>query len=209
MEATVYSIEGKDTGRKVNLADSVFGIENPSEHAIVQDVKHILANKRQGTHKSKERGEVSGSTRKPYRQKGTGNARAGHKRSPLWRHGGTVFGPRPRDYVFKLNRKLRTLARKSALTLKNREEGVRVIEKFSFDAPKTKSFLSMLSNLEVAGQKVLVVTDAYDKVVYLSGRNLRKANVMSASDLNTYDILHADHVLIMEPAVEIINERLA
>lgn len=209
MEAAVYTIEAQETGRNVDLAEGVFGLETPSDHAIYQDVRHILANRRQGTHKSKERSDVSGSNKKPYRQKGTGNARAGHKRSPLRRHGGTVFGPRPRDYGFKLNRKFRALARKSALTYKAREEGIVVIENFDFEQPKTQAFMSILQNFELAGSKVLLVLSDESRNVYLSGRNIPKTQVMMASDLNTFDILNADKVLIQEAAVAIINEHFA
>ncbi|MEM6261147.1 MAG: 50S ribosomal protein L4 [Bacteroidota bacterium] len=209
MEATVYSIEGASTGRIAKLAEEVFSLENPNDHAIYQDVRSILANKRQGTSKAKERSEVRGSNKKPYRQKGTGNARAGHKRSPLRRHGGTVFGPRPRDYGFRLNKKLRKLARRSALTYKSREEGIKVVENFEFEAPKTKDFIQMLNSLEVGQKKVLLVLAEQSPNVVLSGRNLRKAQVIQATDLNTYDILNAETLLIQEGAVEIINQQLA
>jgi len=209
MEAAVYTIEAQSTGRNVELAEGVFGLENPSDHAIYQDVRLILANRRQGTHKAKERADVSGSNKKPYRQKGTGNARAGHKRSPLRRHGGTVFGPRPRDYAFKLNKKFRTLARKSALTYKAKEEGIVVVENFDFEAPRTKEFLSILNNFELNGSKVLLVLSEDSRNIYLSGRNIPKAQVMVASDLNTYDILNADKILIQEGAVDIINQHFA
>ncbi len=209
MEAAVYTIEAQETGRNVDLAEGVFGLENPSDHAIYQDVRHILANRRQGTNKAKERADVSGSNKKPYRQKGTGNSRAGHKRSPLRRHGGTVFGPRPRDYGFKLNKKFRVLARKSALTYKAREEGIMVIENFEFEQPKTKAFLNILQNFELGGNRVLLVLSEESRNVYLSGRNIPRTQVMLASDLNTYDILNADKVLIQEGAVAIINEHFA
>lgn len=209
MEAAVYTIEAQETGRSVDLAAGVFSLDNPSDHAIYQDVRFILANRRQGTHKSKERAEISGSNKKPYRQKGTGNARAGHKRSPLRRHGGTVFGPRPRNHSFKLNKKFRTLARKSALTYKAREEGIVVVENFDFEAPRTKEFLAILKNFELAGNKVLLVLSEESQNIYLSGRNIPKTNVMMASDLNTYDILNADKLLIQEGAIGIINEHFA
>ncbi|MFK7969737.1 MAG: 50S ribosomal protein L4 [Bacteroidia bacterium] len=210
MEASVFDIQGKDTGRTVDLADQVFAIETPSDNAIYQDVRLILANRRQGTHKSKERGEIRGSKKKMYRQKGTGNARAGHKRSPLRRGGGTIFGPRPRNYGFKLNRKLRVLARRSALTYKAREEaGIKVVENISFDAPKTKQFIGMLNDLSLANNKVLLVLGESKQAIYLSGRNLKNANVMEASTLSTYDILNADTLLIEEGAVSIINDQLA
>lgn len=209
MELTVYNIEGNKTPRTVELNDAVFGLENPNDHAIFLDVRLILANRRQGTHKSKERAEISGSNKKPYKQKGTGNARPGHKRSPLWRHGGTVFGPRPRDYGFKLNKKTRNVARRSALTYKVREEKVTVVENFAFDAPKTRQLLNILNNLELSQAKVLLVLGDGDKNIYLSGRNLPNAEVMTAADLNTYDILHADTLLVTEDAVQLINQRLA
>ena len=209
MEASVYNIEGQTTGRSVELSDSIFGLETPNDHAIYQDVRLILANRRQGTHKSKERGEISGSNKKPYRQKGTGNSRAGHKRSPLRRHGGTIFGPRPRDYGFKLNKKQRVIARLGALTYKAREEGIVVMENFEFEAPKTKEFLSILSNFELGNTKVLLVLAEPSPNLMLSGRNLKNTKIMEARDLNTYDILNAEKLLIQEGAVNIINEQLA
>lgn len=210
MEASVFDIQGKDTGRKVDLVDSVFGVETPNDHAIYQDVRLILANRRQGTHKSKERGEISGSKKKMYRQKGTGNARAGHKRSPLRRGGGTIFGPRPRNYGFKLNRKMRALARKSALTYKARAEaGIKVVENISFEAPKTKQFVGMLNDMALGSNKVLLVLTEPKQAVYLSGRNLKNAQVLEARTLNTYDILNADTLLIEEGAVSIINDQFA
>ncbi|RMG30034.1 MAG: 50S ribosomal protein L4 [Bacteroidetes bacterium] len=209
MEAIVYNIEGKETGRTVNLKEEVFGLENPNDHAIYQDIRLILARKRQGTHKAKERGEIKGTTKKPYRQKGTGNARAGSRKSPLWRHGGRVFGPRPRDYGFKLNKKTRALARKSALTYKAREEQLTVIENFEFESPKTKQFLEILSKFNYANKKTVLITPENNTNVYLSGRNLPKTHVTTAKDLNTYDILNADILLIMEDAVNVINERFS
>jgi len=208
MELTVYSIDGQDTGRKIDLNDKIFGLEAPRDHLIYQDVRLIQANRRQGTHKSKERGEVSGSKKKPYRQKGTGNARAGHKRSPLWRHGGTIFGPRPRDYSFRLNKKQKKLARKSALTYKAQEEGIKIVENFTFEAPKTRQFVSILDNLELAGKKILFVQAENDTNVFLSGRNIPKTEIRLAKDLNTYDIINADHLLITEEAVNVINEQM-
>lgn len=208
MEVAVKNIKGADTGRKVTLPGSVFGLEAPNDHAIYEDVRQILANRRQGTHKAKERGEVSGSKKKPYRQKGTGSARAGHKRSPLWRHGGRVFGPRPRNYGFRLNKKVKQLARRSALTYKAREEKITVVEKFDFAAPKTKEFLSILNALELGTTKVLLVVPGDNKNVYLSGRNLPKAQVIRANDLNTYDILNADTLVLVEDSVEMINQQL-
>ena len=206
MELSVVDKTGKDTGRKVTLSERVFGVEEPNEHVVYLDVKHFLANQRQGTHKAKERGEVSGSKKKPYRQKGTGSARAGHKRSPLWRHGGRVFGPKPRDYGFKLNKKTKALARACALTYKAQEDNIKLLENFSMDAPKTKEFVEILSNLDAAERKVLMVLPEGNANIYLSGRNLPKANVVRASDLNTYDILNHDMLVIVEEAVEIINK---
>lgn len=209
MEVAVYNIEGSETGRKVSLEAQVFGVEAPNDQAIYQDVRLILANQRQGTHKAKERGEVHGTNKKPFRQKGTGNARQGDRKSPLFRHGGRIFGPRPRTYGFKLNKKVKGLARRSALTYKARENSIRVVEDFSFEAPRTKEFLNILNNLELADKKVLFVMSEEDKTLYYSGRNLPKAQVMVASDLNTYDILHADTLLFTEGAVAVINENLA
>ena len=205
MKLEVLNIEGKSTGREVSLPESAFGIESPSEQAMYQDVRLYLANQRQGTHKTKERGEVSGSNKKPYRQKGTGNARPGHKRSPLWRHGGTIFGPKPRDYGFKLNKKVKSLARRSALSLKATSEKIAIIENFEFEGPKTKNFVNILNSFELTGTKVLLVTPELNRNVFLSGRNIPKAQVMRASDLNTYDILNADKLLIMEDALNIID----
>ncbi|MDW3650221.1 MAG: 50S ribosomal protein L4 [Bacteroidia bacterium] len=209
MEAIVYKIDGGKTSRKVELSDSIFGLETPNDHAIYQDVRLIQANRRQGTHKSKERGEIAGTKKKPYRQKGTGNARAGSRKSPLWRHGGRVFGPKPRDYGFGLNKKVKTIARKSALTYKAREEQVKVVENFGFDAPKTKEFINILNGFELNGKKVLMVLADDDKNIYLSGRNIPKAEVCTASELNTYDILNAETLILTEGAVKVINERLA
>jgi len=208
MELAVYNTQGTDTGRRVEGADNVFQVESPSDHAIYLDIRLILANQRQGTHKSKERGEVSGSNKKPYRQKGTGNARSGHKRSPLWRHGGRVFGPRPRNYGFKLNKKVKSLARRSALTYKANEENLTVVENFSFDAPKTKQFKALLNSFSLSDKKVLLVLSELDYNVYLSGRNLSNAHVCQVSDLNTYDILNADALLVTEDALGTINEKL-
>ena len=209
MEAIVYSIDGAKTSRKVDLSDTIFGLETPSDHAIYQDVRLIQANRRQGTHKSKERGEIKGTNKKPFRQKGTGNARQGSRQSPLWRHGGRVFGPKPRDYGFGLNKKVKVLARKSALTYKAREEQVKVVENFAFDAPKTKEFLKILSGFELDGKKVLLVLSDDNKNIYLSGRNIPKTEIRTAADLNTYDILNAETLLFTEGAVKVINERLA
>lgn len=208
MEVAVKNIKGADTGRKVSLPGSVFGLEAPNDHAIYEDVRQTLANRRQGTHKAKERGEVSGSQKKPYRQKGTGSARAGHKRSPLWRHGGRVFGPRPRNYGFRLNKKVKQLARRSALTYKAREEKITVVEKFDLNKPQTKEFLNILNALELGSSKVLFVLPEVNTNIYLSGRNVPKANVIRANDLNTYDILNAETLILVEESVELINQQL-
>lgn len=208
MEVAVYNIEGKETGKTVSLAAGVFGLENPSDHAIYQDVRLILANRRQGTHKSKDRSEITGTRKKPYRQKGTGNARAGSRQSPVWRHGGRVFGPRPRSYGFKLNKKIKVLARKSALTYKAREEKIKVVEGFDMEAPKTQAFLEILAKLELSGKKTLLVLPEQNNNIYLSGRNLPKAQVLTVADLNTYDILNTEELLLVEDAVALINERL-
>ncbi len=209
MEVAVFHINGSETGRKVNLDASVFALETPNDQAIYQDVRLILANQRQGTHKAKGRGEIHGTSKKPFRQKGTGNARQGDRKSPLFRHGGRVFGPQPRSYGFKLNKKVKSLARRSALTYKARENNIKVVESFSFEAPKTKEFLKVLTNLQLADKKVLFVLPAQDQVLYYSGRNLPKTQIVTAEDLNTYDILHADTILLTEASVGVINERLA
>jgi large subunit ribosomal protein L4 len=207
MELTVKNIKGADTAEKVNLPDSIFGIE-PNDHAIYQDVRLILANARQGTHKAKERGEVSGSTKKPFRQKGTGGARQGHKRAPHMYHGGRVFGPRPHLYGFKLNRKVKRLARRSALSYKAKDARIMILENFTLNSPKTKEFVAVLNNLKLSGAKVLMVLPDENSNVYLSGRNIPKTQIVRAQDLNTYDILHADHLVILKDAVAKINEQL-
>jgi large subunit ribosomal protein L4 len=209
MEAAVLNIQGGQTGRKVTLSSSVFAVETPSDHAIYQDVRLILANRRQGTHKTKGRGEVSGSSKKMYRQKGTGNARQGTKRAPHHRHGGRVFGPVPHLYGFKMNHKQRLVARRSALTYKARETAITIIENINFDTPKTKQFLSMLENLKVSGKKVLLLTTEINKNVYLSGRNIPYTTIIPASDVSTYDVVRADVVVMTEGAVGILNEQLA
>ena len=208
MEVAVKNTQGADTGRKVTLPAAVFGLETPNDQAIYEDVRNIMANRRQGTHKAKERGEVSGSNKKPYKQKGTGNARPGHKRSPLWRHGGRIFGPRPRDYGFNVNKKVSRLARRSALTYKARDSKVVVVEKFDMEAPKTKQFLSILNALELGTSKVLLVLPDDNKNIYLSSRNIPKTSVIRAQDLNTYDILNADQLVLIEDSVEKIQQQL-
>lgn len=207
MEASVYNIKGEDTGRKVVLNDSVFGIE-PNDHVIYLDVKQYLANKRQGTHKSKERSEISGSTKKLIRQKGSGGARRGDINSPVLVGGGRVFGPKPRDYSFKLNKKVKQLARRSALSYKLKEDAIIVIEDFTMEAPKTKEFIKILNNLKISDKKSLFVLPQSDKIVTLSAQNLQKAQVVNAPSVNTYSILNADTLVVTEKSVEIINSML-
>lgn len=207
MELSVLNIEGKETGRKVTLNDQIFGIE-PSDHAIYLDVKQYMANQRQGTHKSKERGDVSGSTRKIKKQKGTGTARAGSIKSPVFRGGGTVFGPRPRNYGFKLNKKVKQLARKSALTYKANEQSILVLEDFNFEGPKTKEMVTIKSNLQIADKKSLFVLPVENNNIYLSSRNLKNVSVVIASELSTYQILNAKTIIFLEGAFEKIEEAL-
>lgn len=204
MELNVINIEGKETGKKVQLNDQIFGIE-PNDHAIYLDVKQYLENQRQGTHKAKERGEISGSTRKIKRQKGTGTARAGSIKSPVFRGGGRVFGPRPKDYGFKLNKKVKQLARKSALTYKVKENGIIVLEDFSLEAPKTKEFIKIQNNLNISDKKSLIVLTEANKNIYLSSRNLNGVKVVIASELTTYDILNAASVVLFEGSLEKIE----
>jgi large subunit ribosomal protein L4 len=200
MELSIYNIEGKDTGKKISLDESIFGIE-PNDHAIYLDVKQYMANNRQGTHKSKQRSEVAGSTRKLGRQKGGGGARPGDIKSPVRVGGGRIFGPVPRDYNFKLNKKVKQLARKSALSYKVRENALVVVEDFNFEAPKTKNYVAMLKNLKCDDKKSLLVLSEANKNVYLSARNLAKANVMISADVNTYSILDAKYMVLTEKAV--------
>ena len=200
MELSIYNIEGKDTGKKISLDESIFGIE-PNDHAIYLDVKQYMANNRQGTHKSKQRSEVAGSTRKLGRQKGGGGARPGDIKSPVRVGGGRIFGPVPRDYNFKLNKKVKQLARKSALSYKVRENALVVVENFNFEAPKTKNYVAMLKNLKCDDKKSLLVLSEANKNVYLSARNLAKANVMVSADVNTYSILDAKYMVLTEQAV--------
>ena len=207
MELSVLNIEGKETGRKVTLKEEIFGIE-PSDHAIYLDVKQYMANQRQGTHKSKERAEITGSTRKIKKQKGTGTARAGSIKSPIFRGGGTVFGPRPRNYGFKLNKKVKQLARKSALTYKASEQSIMVLEDFNFEAPKTKEMVALKSNLQLADKKSLFVLPVENNNIYLSTRNLQDVSVVIASELSTYQILNAKTIVVLEGAVEKIEEAL-
>ncbi|GAA0877963.1 50S ribosomal protein L4 [Algoriphagus jejuensis] len=200
MELAVINQQGKDTGRKVTLSDEIFAIE-PNDNAIYLDVKQYLANQRQGTHKSKERNEVAGSTKKIKKQKGTGGARAGSLKAPNFRGGGRVFGPRPRDYSFKLNKKVKQLARKSALAYKVIENSLVVLEDLSFDAPKTKSYIAFLNGLSLSDKKTLLVLPEENKNVFLSSRNLPKAKVVTVNDVNTYQLLNADHLVLCEGSV--------
>lgn len=205
MELTVYKINGEKTDRTVALNEAIFGIE-PNDHAIYLDVKQIQANRRQGTHKSKERGEVTGSTRKIKRQKGTGTARAGDIKSPIFRGGGRTFGPRPRDYGFKLNKKLKRLARKSALSHMAREEKITIIEDFTFEEPKTKAFYDILTSFKLNGKKVLLMMPESDRNVYLASRNLQEVNYLKSSSINTCDLLRANRILMVESAMKDIEE---
>ena len=208
MEVKVLDINGKETGRKVQLSDSVFAIE-PNKHAVYLDVKQYLANQRQGTHKAKERAEVAGSTRKIKKQKGTGTARAGSAKNPLFKGGGTVFGPRPRSYSFKLNKNLKRLARKSALSLKVNESNLVVVEDFTFDAPNTKNFINVLKSLGLDNKKSLFVLGDTNKNVYLSSRNLKTSSVVTTSELSTYAILNAKSLVLLEGAVDGIEANLS
>jgi large subunit ribosomal protein L4 len=208
MDLPILQHTGEDTGRKVQLAQEIFGIQ-PNDHAIYLDVKHILANKRQGTHKAKERAEVTGSTRKIKKQKGTGTARAGSIKSPLFKGGGRVFGPRPKDYGFKLNKKVKKLARKSTLSYKAKEQCITILEDFSFESPKTKYYLHMLNNLAVTDQKTILILSSLDKNAILASRNLQQAKVILAEQINTYDLLNAKRLLISESAMASITKNLS
>ena len=208
MEVKVLDFNGKDTGRKVQLSDSVFAIE-PNNHAVYLDVKQYLANQRQGTHKAKERAEVAGSTRKIKKQKGTGTARAGSAKNPLFKGGGTVFGPRPRSYSFKLNKSLKRLARKSAFSIKAKEANIIVVEDFNFETPNTKNFINVLKALELENKKSLFVLGDTNKNVYLSSRNLKGSSVVSSLELSTYAILNANNLVLLESSLEIIEENLS
>jgi large subunit ribosomal protein L4 len=205
MELSVLNKEGKETGRKVTLSEQIFGVE-PSDHAIYLDVKQYMANQRQGTHKSKERGDITGSTRKIKKQKGTGTARAGSIKSPIFRGGGTIFGPRPRNYSFKLNKKVKQLARKSALTYKAAENSILVVEDFNLESSKTKEMVAIKSNLQIADKKSLFVLPVENNSIYLSSRNLKDISVVIASDLNTYQILNAKSIVILESSISKIEE---
>ncbi|MCX6243765.1 MAG: 50S ribosomal protein L4 [Bacteroidetes bacterium] len=204
MEVAVYNVSGAKTDRKVVLDDGIFGIE-PNDHAIYLDVKQFMANQRQGTHSSKEKSQLTGSTRKLKKQKGTGGARAGSIKSPLFKGGARVFGPHPRDYDFKLNKKLKKLARKSALSYKAKDESIMVVEDFTFETPKTKNFTELLKNFKVVGKKTLLVTSSVDMNVLLSSRNLGKVKVIQATDLNTYEILDASCLLLTESSIKEIE----
>jgi len=207
MELSVLDKSGKDTGKKIALNDAIYGIE-PNEHVLWLDVKQYLANQRQGTHKSKERSEMSGSTRKLIRQKGGGGARRGDINSPVLVGGARVFGPKPRDYSFKLNKKVKQLARKSALSTKAKENQILIIEDLSFDAPKTKDFLALANGLQVADKKILLVLPDKNKNVYLSARNLQRVKVVKASDLNTYSIMNCTSLVLAESSVAVIDNLL-
>jgi large subunit ribosomal protein L4 len=207
MKVAVLDIKGKDTGRKANLSDDVFAIE-PNKHAVYLDVKQYLAHQRQGTHKAKERAEIAGSTRKIKKQKGTGTARAGSIKSPIFRGGGRIFGPRPKDYTQKLNKNLKRLARKSALTLKSQENAILVVEDFDFDTPKTKDFVQVLKTLGLENKKSLIVLGDSNKGVYLSSRNFKGSEVITNSELSTYKILNANSVVLLEGSLEGIETNL-
>ncbi len=207
MEVAVFNIEGKETGRKVNLNETIFGIE-PNDHAIYLDTKQYLASQRQGTHKAKERGEIMGSTRKLKRQKGTGTARFGSIKNPEFRGGGRIFGPRPRFYGFKLNKKVKQLARKSALSYKAKESKIIVLEDFSFEAPATSKMAGMNANLNITNKKSLIVLSEQNKNIYLSSRNLQGVEVVTISDLNTYNIMKASILLLTESAVDVLQSTL-
>jgi large subunit ribosomal protein L4 len=204
MELAVVNIDGKETGRKVKLNDSIFGIE-PNDHAIYLDTKQFLANQRQGTHKSKERGEIAASTRKIKRQKGTGTARAGSLKNPLFRGGGRVFGPKPRYYGFKLNKKVKELARKSALSYKASTNNIIILEDFSLEAPKTKEMVKMGANLNIADKKSLIVLSEQNKNIYLSARNTQGVEVIIASELTTYEIMKASTLVLVESAIDVLQ----
>jgi len=204
MELSVYKISGEDTGRKVNLSDDVFGIE-PNDHAIYLDVKQFLANQRQGTHKSKERGEIKGSTRKIKKQKGTGTARAGSIKSPIFRGGGRVFGPRPRNYSFKLNKKLKQLARKSIFSYKAKDSQIKIFEDFNLETPNTKKMVDINAKLRINDRRSLIILSEDNKNVYLSSRNLKNVEVLTISELTTYKIANASNVLVSEKAIDAIN----
>lgn len=204
MDIAVVKSSGETTGRKVSLDTEVFGIE-PNDHAIYLDVKSILANQRQGTHKSKQRNEISGSSKKIKKQKGTGGARAGNIKNPQFKGGGRIFGPQPRDYSFKLNKKVKDLARRSALTYKAKENSISVLEDFNFAAPKTKQYLAMLASLSLANKKTLFVLPEANKNIVLSGRNVQNTKIITASQINTFDLMNADQLVLLESSINSIN----
>ena len=208
MELVVYNIKGEETGKNVSLNESVYGID-PNDHAIYLDVKQYLANRRQGTHKTKERAEVTGSTKKIKRQKGTGTARAGDIKSPIFRGGGRAFGPRPRDYSFKLNKKVKKLARRSALSYKAKADKIKIIEDFTLEMPKTRDYLDFLNNLKINEKKSLLVLNEQNKNIYLSSRNLQGVRVITVSDITTYDIMNASVILLVESSVDILDNMLS
>jgi large subunit ribosomal protein L4 len=208
MEVKVLNVSGKETGAKVQLSEEIFGIE-PNDHAIYLDVKQFLANQRQGTHKSKQRNEIAGSTRKLYKQKGTGGARAGSIKSPLFNGGGRIFGPQPRDYSFKLNKKLKALARQSALAYKAKDNSIVVLEDFNFDTAKTKNFVSLLSALNFSGEKTLLVLASASENIYLASRNIQSTKVTTADQLNTYDVLNAGKLVFTTGSIKTLEEAFA
>lgn len=206
MKLSVFNTKGEETGREINLDKSVFGIE-PNEHAVYLDVKQYLANQRQGTHKVKTRNEISGSTRKIKKQKGTGTARAGSIKSPIFRGGGTVFGPEPRDYSFKLNKKVKALAKRSVLSAKAKDKQIKLLEDFNLEAPKTKDMVAMLASLAADKKSLIILGDANNNI-YLSSRNLKNAKVATADEMSTYDLVNADHLILTESSLEKIKNRL-
>jgi len=207
MKLSVLNINGEETGREVDLDENIFGIE-PNEHVVYLDVKNYLANQRQGTAKTKEKGEISASTKKLKKQKGTGTARSGSAKSPILKGGGTIFGPKPRDYGFKLNKKVKKLARKSVLSSRAKEKAIQILEDFTFEAPKTKEFISILDNLSVSGKKSLVLLGAQNKNVFLSSRNLKKATVVTVDEVNTYDLINAERLILCESTLDQLKEGL-
>jgi len=207
MEVAVLKSSGEQTSKKVSLSDAIFGIE-PNDHAIYLDVKSYLANQRQGTHKSKQRNEISGSSKKLKKQKGTGGARAGNIKNPQFKGGGRIFGPQPRDYSFKLNKKVKDLARKSALTYKAKDNSIAILEDFSFDAPKTKNYLALLKALSATDKKTLLVLSEVSKNVVLSGRNIQHAKITTAEQINTYDVMNADRVIFVESSISKVENLL-
>jgi large subunit ribosomal protein L4 len=206
MKLPIFNITGKETGKKTDLKDSIFGIE-PNDHAIYLDVKHYMANTRQGTHKTKERAEITGSTRKIKRQKGTGTARAGSIKNPLFRGGGRVFGPRPKDYNFKLNKKVKQLARKSALTYKAKSNGIMILEDFSLETPKTREFVNIRKNLKIDGKKSLLVLHEHNRNISLASRNLQDSKIVAVNNLNTYDIMNAAVLVFLESSLDVLQSK--